>query len=182
MSNDSDHTDALADVAVGETVTMQADHEVYLYGLNRDSESWIGHDKRIEEYRVVEQEIDGHDLHLTVEADVTKIDPKVKPAFNTKESWERYQARQADPSPAESGLLWALRAHRMIPDAAITAGVTVLVGTVAWFLMRDIALTVNGETVGMLGIGAFLPVLALIVVLVSVLDYALRNWLAGAKL
>lgn len=156
--------DPLDDVQAGETVEVTAEDRIWAHDIAYPVLS--GHDREVESIRLTGASIEtdergDEEVVVQLAADVTKIDPKTKPVFQTE---ELYESRSGSSSTSSSWPWYAKFAVQAVPTVGLVAFST-------WLSTRIIDaadITINGSPVSSPGwLGLFFVSLIILVVVMA---------------
>lgn len=152
--------DPVEEMAVGETRTLSGETSFDTHEAMWDE--FVGWDRKAEDVRVEDTFVEDGEVVVRIAGDVTKIDPKTKPVFQSEERWNSRSDTAATTS--SSWPWWAKVAMQTIPTLAVSA-------FVAWVSTRIIDaadITVNGEGVAAPGwLGVFFVMVTIVAVVMG---------------
>ena len=154
----SEQNDPVEGMEVGETRELSSTSTMDAYELAWDE--FVGWDRQVDNITVDAHVDDDDNIVTVVRGDVTKVDPKVKPVFQTKSSWEQRSDTDAKPTPR-----WFKIGRKALPHAVMFGvfGVSALVATRV--MEQFSGMTINGQPVEA---PSMLPVFFVMLIIVSV--------------
>ena len=130
---------SIDELEVGETVE-HSETTAFEFWF-QDWDGYLGRDRDVEDLRIADARIEGEQgnesVVIEVAADVTKIDPKVKPVFQTKERFEH------EPTTTSTTPTWLKEAASF----TAMAGTLAIGAFISISVLQKLNLQINGVTV-----------------------------------
>jgi len=135
--------DPVDGMQVGETQRLSDEFDVDPYEAAWDE--FVGFDREVENIEIEAEMLDDEKAVVTVSGDVTKVDPNVKPVFQTEDRWNR-RSDVKEPTPQWKKLFKQIAPH------AITLATVGACAFVAQSVVAHAGIAINGEQIAAPGL------------------------------